>query len=64
MSKLRLSIELFEDHKPSLETYIDSMMEFQQIVSAVNEADDGDLIIAGDIALRAGSIKYLYINEE
>lgn len=64
MAKLRLTIELFDDHKPSLETLIDSMVDFRQIVESVNQADDGDLIIAGDIALRAGSIKYFFINEE
>lgn len=63
MPKLRLSIELFEDNRPSLETEIESFSQFRQIVTDINEAEDGDMVIVGDIALRAGTIKYLFIAE-
>lgn len=62
MTKLKCVIETGE--RETYNTLVDSVAEFKEIIKEMNVSGDSKMIIVGDIAIRAGNIKTIYLAGE
>lgn len=61
MSNIPVIVESTEGNYKSEVT---SNAEFEKIIDKMNVSPDGTMIIIGSLAIRAGSIKVIYLQEE
>lgn len=62
MTKLKCVIETGE--RETYNTLVESVAEFKEIIKEMNVSGDSKMIIVGDIAIRAGNIKTIYLAGE
>lgn len=62
MTKLKCVIETGE--RETYNTLVESVAEFKEIIKEMNVSGDAKMIIVGDIAIRAGNIKTIYLAGE
>jgi len=62
MKKLKCVIETGE--RETYNTLVESVAEFKEIIKEMNVSGDSKMIIVGDIAIRAGNIKTIYLAGE
>ena len=61
MSNIPVVVESTEGNYKS---EVNSNAEFEKIIDKMNVSPDGTMIIIGSLAIRAGSIKVIYLQEE
>ena len=61
MSNIPVVVESTEGNYKS---EVNSNSEFEKIIDKMNVSPDGTMIIIGSLAIRAGSIKVIYLQEE
>lgn len=58
---MRLVVETVGEKREDYQTDIDSKAELERVVAEINESEDATMVMVGDLVVRAGNIKCMYI---